>query len=220
MNKDEWKIEFNKSGIEMSIKIQNPLDNISKYSQPEHRDYNEWIEKFETNKINMVVTKMERNIESGVLKSLVFYVSEFMSFQPSEAQEQQITTNNNNSPKTTLGIHEKMTIKSPPNSHVVIFDNDRIVWREYIDILKITADWLYKKRRLQTKDLPVYVPSGKRYLINIKPNHEDGRPFIGNYYKISDGMFLLTNLSGAECKKDSEYLMQRFAPEIKFEILD
>lgn len=215
MTKEEWKTEFNKSGIEMSMKIIDPFDNKSKYSQPEHRDYNEWIEKFETNKMNMVVTKMERKIEGDVLKSLVFYGF----FQTSEAYEQQITTNNTNGQKEALGIHDQISIKSPPNSHIIIFDNDHIVWRNYIDILQNTAKWLYDKKRLQTKDLPVYVSSGKRYLINITPNHVDGRPFIGNYYKISDGMFLLTNLSGPECIKNSEYLMQRFAPEIKYNII-
>lgn len=216
MTKEEWKIEHNKSGIEMSMKIIDPFNNKSKYSQPEHRDFNEWIEEFETNKKNMVVTKMERKIENDVLKSLVLYGF----FQTSEAYEQQITTNNT-SQKESLGIHDQMTIKSPPNSHVIVFgDDDPIVWRNYIDILQNTAKWLHDNKRLQAKDLPVYVSSGKRYLINITPNHADGRPFIGNYYKISDGMFLLTNLSGPECMKNSKYLMQRFAREIKYNILE
>lgn len=210
MQKEEWKLEFNNTGIERSIKIIDPLDNKSKYSQPEHIEYNEWIEKFETNKINVVVTKMERKIETDILKSLVFYGF----FQPSEAQEEKITTKNINS-------QNEVKIQNEPNNHVLIFDNkEHIVWNLKNDILKNTVKWLYNKGKLQVKDLPIYAPGGSRYLLNTKPNHADGRSFIGKPYEILPGMFLLLNFSGSDCIRISEYLMKRFAPEINFKIVE
>jgi len=67
--------------------------------------------------------------------------------------------------------------------------------------------------------LPVYVPNGKRYQINLKPIHEYGRQFDGTPYKISQDRYLLTNFSANDCKTHTEYLMKKFAPEINFKIL-
>lgn len=147
---------------------------------------------------------MEQKIETDILKSLVFYGF----FQPSEAQEEEITTKN-------------IISQNEPNNHVLIFDDkEHIVWNLKNDILKNTVKWLYNKKRLQIKDLPIYAPGGSRYVLNVKPNHADGRSFIGKPYEIIPGMFLLLNFSGSDCIRISEYLMKRFAPEINFKIVE
>jgi len=210
MQKEEWKLEFNNTGIERSIKIIDPLDGKLRYSQPERIKYNDWIEKFEKNKISFLVKKMERIIETDSLKSLIFYGF----FQPSEAQDEEITTKNSIS-------QSEVKIQHEPNNHVLIFDNkEHIVWNLKNDILKNTVKWLYNKGKLQVKDLPIYAPGGSRYVLNTKPNHADGRSFIGKPYEIIPGMFLLLNFNGSDCIRISEFLMKRFAPEINFKIVE
>lgn len=201
MNTDEWKLEFNKNGVEIFKRIKNPFDNQIKDSPLDIMDYNKLIEKFEKNKINMVVTKIDRKIEDDILKSLIFYVSEFKFLQSSDVQDQKIITN------------------SIEGLKLLTFNNEKKPWRDYNDLLKITAKWLFENGRLQSRNLPVYVPNGKRYLINLKPIHEYGRPFDGTPYQISQDMYLLTNFSANDCKTHAEYLMKKFAPEIDFKIL-
>lgn len=202
MNTEEWKLDFNKNGVEIFKRIKNPFDNQIKDSPLDTMDYNKLIEKFENNKINMVVTKIDRKIENDILKSLIFYVSEFKFLQSSDIQDQEIITN------VTKGLK------------LLEFDDEKKPWYDYNDLLKVTANWLFKTRRLQSKNLPVYVPNGKRYLINLKPIHEYGRPFDGTPCQISEDMYLLTNFSAKDCKSHAEYLMKKFAPEVDFKILE
>ncbi|MFZ3167374.1 MAG: hypothetical protein WA130_07140 [Candidatus Methanoperedens sp.] len=201
MNADEWKLEFNKTGVEISKRIRNPFDDKIKDSPLDIMDYNKLIEKFENNKINMVVTKIDRKIENDIFKSLIFYVSEFKFFQSSEIQNQKIIADVNEDQK------------------IIIFGEEKKPWRDYNDLLKITSKWLFEKNKLQTKDLPVYVPHGKQYLINSKPIHEYGKKFAGKPYEISQNMILNTNFSSDSCLTHAEHLMRKFAPEIGFKIL-
>jgi len=211
MNTDEWKLEFNKNGVEIFKRIKNPFDNQIKDSPIDIMNYNKLIEKFENNKINMVVTKIDRKIENDILKSLIFYVSEFKFLQSSDIQDLEITT----------------AAITPRTEGVKLlsFDDEKKPWRDYNDLLIITTKWLFENKRLQSKNLPVYVPHGKRYLINSRPFHNyagpDGkpRPFDGTPYQISQDMYILTNFSSNDCKTHAEYLMKKFAPEIDFKIL-
>lgn len=203
MNKeDEWKLEFNKKGVEISQRVINPIDRQIKYLPVDIREFNEFKEKLENNNINMVVTKIEQNTENENIKSLIFYMSEFRFLESLQISNQKIITDD-----------------SEINPKSLNFGNEKKPWRHYGDLLKITAKWLVEKGRIQSKNLPVYVPSGKRYLINLKPIHEYGRPFDGKPYEISKDMYLLTNFSSNDCKIHAEYLMRKFAPEINFKIL-
>jgi len=199
MNTDEWKLEFNKNGVEIFKRIKNPFDNQIKDSPLPIMDYDTLIEKIENGKINMVVTKIDRKIENDVLKSLIFYVSEFNFMESSDFQNQII-------------------IDAIEDQNLLFFDDKTKPWTLSNDMLKITAQWLFDNGRLQSKDLPVYVPRGKRYLINTKPVHESGKSFESKY-QISSDMYLLINFSTDGCKMYAEYLMKKFAPEINFKIL-
>ena len=197
---DEWKLEFNKNGVEIFKRIKNPFDNQIKDSPLPIMNYDTLIEKIDNGKINMVVTKIDRKIENDILKSLIFYVSEFNFVESSDFQDQKI-----------IGATE--------HQNMLVFDDEKKPWIYSNDILKITAQWLFDNGRLQNKDLPIYVPSGKRYLINTKPVHESGKLFDGKPYQISSDMHLLVNFSSDGCKMHAEYLMKNFAPEINFKIL-
>lgn len=115
-------------------------------------------------------------------------------------------------------VHEK-TINI--RSCKILIGEDNIQCSRYVDILINTTNWLFKHEKLQEKDLPVYVPHGKRYLINTIPCHEYGRKFDGKACKIGEDVYLMTNASGKkEVIKWSRYLMSKFAPDIKFKIID
>ena len=202
MNADEWKLEFNKNGIEIFKSIKNPFNNQIKESPLDMMEYDKLIEKFENNNINMVVTKIERKIENDVLKSLIFYVSDFKFLDSS-----------------CVPNKEKITGKTELSPRRLIIGKDELSVRHSKDLLKSTADWLFKNGLLKNKDLPVYVPNGKRYLLNSKPVHEYGRPFDGKPHKISQDIYMFTNLSTVDCITLSKYLMNKFAPDIEFEIL-
>lgn len=203
MNKeDKWKLEFNKKGVEISQRVINPINEQIKYSPVDIMEFNKLREKLENNNINMIVTKIERNIENDNFKSLTFYVSEFQFLESLQISDQKIITHD-----------------AEINQKLLIYGTDKKTWRHYSDLLKITAKWLVEKGRLQSKNLPVYVPSGKRYLIHSEPVHEYGRPFDGKPYEITKDMYLLTNFSANDCKIHAEYLMKKFAPEINFKIL-
>ncbi len=201
MKTDEWKLEFNKTGIEISKRIKNPFDDKIKDSPLDNMDYNKLIDKLENNNINMVVTKIDRKIENDIFKSLIFYVSEFKFLQSSDIQDQEIIEDVNKGQKT------------------IIFGDEKKTWRDYNELLKITSKWLFENKKLQNKDLPVYVPHGKQYLINSKPIHDYGKKFAGKPYEISQNMFLNTNFSSESCLTHAKYLMGKFAPEINFRIL-
>jgi hypothetical protein len=199
---DEWKLEFNKNGVKTFKKIINPFDGQIKDSLLDTMEYDKFTEKFETNKINMVVTKIERKIENDILISLIFHVSEFKFLETSLFQnEDEITSN--------IGTDSKS----------LLIGEDKLVVRHSKDVLKYTTDWLFKKGLIKTKDLPVYVPNGKRYLLNKKPEHAYGRPFDGKPHKVSQDVYLLTNFSTIDCITNSKYLMEKFAPNITFKII-
>lgn len=199
MVNDEWKLEFNKNDVKTFKKIINPFDGQIKESLFDTMEFDKFKEKFEKNKINMVVTKIERNIKN---ESLIFHVSEFRFLETSHSQNQDEIISN-------IGIDSKS----------LIIGEDKLIVRHSKDVLKYTTDWLFKKGLIKSKDLPVYVPNGKRYLLNKKPEHDYGRPFDGKPHKVSQDVYLLTNFSTIDCITNSKYLMKKFAPNIKFKLM-
>lgn len=201
MNTNKWKLEFSETDVEISNITENPFDNQIKESPLDSMNFDILKEKFENNYINMNVTKIDRKIENDILKSLIFYVSDFKFLQYSDIPSQKINTDDNE------------------GQRILLFGEEKKTWRDYNDLLKITSKWLFENKRLQKKDLPVYVPHGKQYLIHSIPVHEYGKKFAGKPYKISENIFLNTNFSSDSCLTHSEYLMKKFAPEIDFKIL-
>ena len=195
MSLDEWKLNFSKDGIKISKRIESPFDKQLKEVEIEKIGYDELMKKFD-NKLNISVTKIEPRIENGILKSLIFNASEFKFLE--------------SLPQTSLIIND--------TSKVLIIGDKKIPWTKSNDLLIIPTRWLFENNRLQKKDMPIFVPSSKRYLLNSKPEHSYGRRFDSSEI-ISEGIYLHTNYNTSDCKRHGEYLMKKFAPDIEFKIL-
>lgn len=193
---EEWKLTFNKNSIKISKIVERPSD-----KQLTDVDI-ETIEYDILKNINILVTKIEPNSENDILKSLIFYASEFKLID---------------TPKIPL-IPPELVFGS-----TLIIGDKRIHCNKFNDVLKTTADWLFESGRIQKKDLPIYVLNGGRYLINTLPYHINKRKFDGTPYKINkipnQDVYLNTNFSANDCRRQSEYLMKKFAPDVKFEII-
>lgn len=210
----EWKISFSKDSVIISKNIESPLDGQFKEREIEKIGYDDLIN---LNNLHMVVNKIERDIDNGTLKSLIFYASEFKLLESSQ-----------NSIKTTNVDSE---------SKVIIIGKEEIQWRIFRDLITEPTYWLLKNNRIQKKDLPVYdVSHGKRYILHWKKEHSTGKefdsfekidlqklleePYLSSWGDlVSEGIYLHTNYARDDCKRNGEYLMSKFAPDVKFSIL-
>ncbi len=188
---EEWKLTFNRNSIRISKIVERPSD-----KQLTDVDI-ETIEYDKLKNINILVTKIQPDSEND--KSLIFYASEFKLID---------------TPKIPL-IPLELVFGS-----TLIIGDKRLHCNKFNDVLKTTADWLFESGRIQKKDLPIYVLNGGRYLLNTRPYHKNERKFDGTPYKIpNQDVYLNTNFSANDCRRQSEYLMKKFAPDIKFEII-
>ncbi len=190
---EEWKLTLNKNNIKISKIVERPSD-----KQLTDVDI-ETIEYDKLKNINILVTKIEPKSENDILKSLIFYASEFKFID---------------TPKIPL-VPSELVFGS-----TLIIGDKRIHCNKFNDVLKNTAVWLFESGRIQKKDLPIYVLSGGRYLLNTRPYHKNERKFDGTPHKIpNQDVYLNTNFSANDCRRQSEYLMKKFAPDVKFEIV-
>jgi hypothetical protein len=145
----------------------------------------------------MSIESIESKIHEG---SLIFYASEIM-FESAITKMPEI---NNNEKQIVLGDEEKD-------------------WTLKRELLTIPAEWLVENGFIKKEDMPIYDASasqgrGKLYLLNEEPKHSDETDFISSK-KLADGIYLFKNYSGPNCKRNGEYLMRKFAPDVKFSIL-
>ncbi len=153
----------------------------------------ETIEYDKLKNINMLVTKIEPKDDT-----FIFYASEFKLID---------------TPKIPSIPPELVS------GSTLIIGAQRIHCNKSNDVLKKTATWLFESGRIQEKDLPIYVLNGERYLLNTIPYHSNKREFDGTPFKVKEGVYLNTNFSANDCRRQSEYLMKKFAPDVKFEII-
>lgn len=153
----------------------------------------ETIEYDKLKNINILVTKIEPKDDT-----LILYASDFKLID---------------TPKIPLVPPELVS------GSTLIIGAQRIHCNKFNDVLKTTATWLFESGRIQEKDLPIYVLNGGRYLLNTIPYHKNNREFDGTPYKIKESVYLNTNFSANDCRRQSEYLMKKFAPDVKFEII-
>lgn len=99
----------------------------------------------------------------------------------------------------------------------IIIGSERMICRKYNEILINVAKWLFENNRITKKDLPIYGLNSRQYLLNLEPKHPTGNEFAGNPRKIS-GVYLNVTWSGLNTKKQAKYLMDRFAPDVNFQI--
>lgn len=198
----EYSMKFNKTGVETFTRIKNPMNDQIKETSLGIMSYDDFREKIKNTPLNITITKLDLKIENDGF--IWFGLCGLKFLQSQDVQDQK---------PITEGLK------------LLVFDNEKKPWRAYNDLLIFTAKWLYENGRLQIDCLPVFVPNGKRYLINSKPFHDylgkDGKPkkFDGTPIAITKDMWLNTNFDSGDCKLTAEYLMRRFAPEISFKIL-
>ena len=188
---EEWKLAFNKNNVKISKMVERPSDKQLAYLDVEIIEYDKM------KNINMTVTKIENNSENG--KPLIFYASEFKLIDPSI------------SPEFIFG-------------NMIVIGDERIPCNKSNDVLKSTVEWLFESGRIQEKDLPIFVLNGGRYLLNKIPYHSNKRKFDGVPYEVINKMpnqdvYLNTNFSAIDCRKQSRYLMKKFASDVRFEII-
>lgn len=76
------------------------------------------------------------------------------------------------------------------------------------EVLIQTTEWLIRKGKLTNSTPPIEV-GPKRWLINSKPIHKDGKEFRGRQ-KLSNGLYLETNFSTRQVVQASKNLMKHF----------
>lgn len=106
----------------------------------------------------------------------------------------------------------KLKIKpgqKPPFTRLIFPDGSSYEIRNWRDIFVATASWLISSGKITRKDIPVKPDrSRKRYIVNDRPEHEDGSRFkdprrIGEYY-------LETNISSERAVRWSIILLRKF----------
>jgi len=202
MEQTEYSIKFSKTGVETFTRVKNPMNDQIKETSLGITSYDDFREKIRNTPLNIIITKLDFNIENdGFIK---FGSCGLKFLQSPDFQDQRPITE---------------------GQKLLVFGDKKKPWRAYNDLLILTAEWLYENGYLQKERFPVFVPSGKRSLINSKPFHEyvgkDGKlkKFDGTPIEIAKDVWLNTNFDSGDCKVTAEYLMKRFAPDISFKIL-
>jgi hypothetical protein len=76
------------------------------------------------------------------------------------------------------------------------------------EILVNTANWLVTRGTLKASDCPVGM-GPKRNLVNTQPKHKYGDAFR-QAKKLSNGLWIETHYSAADCIHNARRLLQRF----------
>lgn len=79
--------------------------------------------------------------------------------------------------------------------------------RKSYEILVHTANWLIKKGKLKNSDCPVII-GHKRNLVNTQPEHAHGEFRAAR--RLSNGLWIETHYSTADCIKYAKHLLERF----------
>lgn len=197
-----YSIKINRNGIETFSNNKNPMTNEIKETLLGFISIGDFKKKIEKNPLNIIISNVDDiKMENDSFIKLGLQGLNFL--QSPDIQNQ------------------KSTFESQKS---LVFGDEKKPWNEFNDLMKVTATWLYDNGRLQSRDLPVFVPRGKRYLINSIPFHnyigKDGKikEFDGKPCLIAKDMWLNTNFDGGDCKVIAEYMMKRFAPDISFKI--
>lgn len=171
-----------------------------KYVEVERGTIDQLNKQLEKDNSSISITKLKPVIKKGEIKTFQFEISENIKTEP---------------------MNESVLSESSCKK-VLIIGNKRMVWSASNDILKLTAEWLFQQGRIQRSDLPVYVLSGQRYILNKLPIHRSGREYDGKPYNVENApydVYLNTNFSTLDIKKQARYLMERFSPNDVFKIL-
>lgn len=190
----KYKLVCTKEGIQISMLSSDLLDLSFKSETISYDD----------KRINGLRISVERIIPDIDKGKFIFYASEIM-FEPSPIKDSNIKSTNSK------------------EGRIVVFGNEEINWNLKRDLLTIPAEWLVNNGRIKKEDMPVYDVSGsqgrgKLYLLNKVPKHPNESDFI-SYKQLADGIYLFKNYSGRNCIRNGEYLMKKFAPDVKFSIL-
>jgi hypothetical protein len=81
--------------------------------------------------------------------------------------------------------------------------------KNWYEILVNTAEWLVRKGKLKREDCPI--PSGHRWnLVNTQPKHRDGRKDFISPRKLSNGLYIETSYSAANCIIKAQGLLEKY----------
>jgi len=185
----KWKLVFTKDGVTIFEKIKSPFGGNLKDIEIEKIEYGSLLE---NKNLDMLVTGIRPKIDGDVLKELIFEVE----FEPKSTSR-----------KITPNAYEKG----------IIIGDKKIPCSKYTEILINVAKWLFEHGRIKEENLPIYASNSGQYLLNSEPKHSYNKPFA-NRKEIFKGVYLNTNFNGDKCKKQARYLMDRFAPDINFQI--
>jgi len=97
---------------------------------------------------------------------------------------------------------------SGPSRKAMKLGGEEIELRKSLEILVNTAEWLIRRGKLHSSDCPVAV-GYRRHLVNLEPTHRDGQSFR-QPRKLSNGLFIETHYSTADCINQSKRLLQKF----------
>jgi hypothetical protein len=87
------------------------------------------------------------------------------------------------------------------------------------EILVNTANWLIENEKIKPSDCPIRVEGSKRYLINNKPYHENGKEFIEGGKKLSKDLWIEANHGTGVCMHYAFYLLKKFGASSELKIV-
>lgn len=190
----KYKLVCTKEGIQISMLSSDLLDLSFKSETISYDDKR-------INGLRISIESIKPDVENG---KFIFYASEIM-FEPSVIKRSNINSK-----------EEK----------IIVFGNEEIKWNIKRDLLTIPAQWLVdngfiKKENMAVEDFSKFKGRGNLTLLNKVPEHldnPDSVEFVSSK-KLADDIYLFKNYSGRNCKRNGEYLMKRFAPNVKYSIL-
>lgn len=145
-------------------------------------------EKYPKHKLNQ--SEMEYFIREVVMKSFI-KEEETICISPPE-----------------MPVAEPVQLSNPEEKRELRIGGDTYKFKFSKDILIITANWLIKENKITGEICPI-LSGRKRNLINIEPNHTNGKDFFGPKM-LSNGLYIETNFSTKDCEAKSHKLLEKF----------
>jgi len=115
-----------------------------------------------------------------------------------------------------LPVTPSGSMKLPEGTRRIRIGTEEFSVQTPLEMLVVAAEWLVTQGKLKTTAAPVFA-GPNRYLVNREPKHRD-RAMV-KPHRLSNGLFLETHHSPANCIVSARKLLSSVFPEAKLEIL-
>ncbi len=154
---------------------------------------------------------------AGILSGIVKQISDETGLSEAYVKEnleiqlllKDFSNNNTKSLNQDASARSKESSKTRPAKVLTLrIDGESLKANDAKDILIQTTEWIIKKKKFAATDMRV--PSGKkRYIVNNKPVHKSGLPFV-DAVRLTNGAYLECNNAHSVHEKYARKLLELF----------